>query len=296
MLYKKPFTLIFLIMIFTLNSCHYNITKLSEDKKITDVLGKLTGTEVSSFINHLDKNPKQILFNPNKNINCIKIDDKRIYIPAIYKESKLMTELYTVKALYLNYLNDKYKFEENFTELEQLLIYYQINFFFKYSYISSEIEKDKLFINYFAPYLCAYLISKETLDEMIIKKTQTHNRECSYPLENLDYFKKFYNSLKKSFNTYGNDYFQLMYQREIDKVKRGLLTKEEAEKNYYYIVSDIQGNLYREKREYIQDHIYNFSKFEKLYRKQIKIFKKNQNNYKNILQQLSFCKKAILSE
>ncbi|NLH39350.1 MAG: hypothetical protein GX445_04720 [Elusimicrobia bacterium] len=286
--------IVFLLPLLVIYSCSINLKKVSDDSNIQKALLNIKISDKEYLLSFLSKYPAVISYNPNRDANCIKIIKRNtniIMIPLKYTDSPEMTEISIIKGLYIYNIMQKYNLNDYFYELEQLSEYSKMEYLL--SYIPTEkINNDELLKKEILPKLCGYMTSPQEFDNIIDEETSRQDISCGYPVEKLEALKNYYAKLKASLSSIDSDeYFNLYYEKEMERVRRGEITREEAEKNYYYIFSEPQQNLYRIQRKETYENIYSLSKFESFYKKEIKRLRENRNKYNDFIRYFPDCAK-----
>lgn len=280
------------LLIITSVSCTVNINKYSDDPMIIMGLEQIKKSNQKNILSYLLKYPAGIYFNPVNNENCIKIKstgNNNIFIPFYSRSSNLMIEANTVKALYYYRVLNNYKLSDIFYEIELLSSYAQMEYILT-NYTPDDIKKDEFFNKNMIDKICAYILSPKTFDKLIYDNIKITDYPCGYPLEDMNYYENYYNQLKTALTSIeGDAFFNLIYQKYMEKVKRGEITREEAEKRYYYLLSEPLQELYREQRVYITENIRAISRFKKFYNREIKIFHKNAEQKKGLTENFPQC-------
>jgi len=284
-----------LIFIFLfLCSCSVNIKKYSDNSLIINSLEEIGKSNKSNLITYLSKYPAYIEFGFN-NQNCIKTKrnyKNEILIPQSAINSPTLVESEIVKGIY--HYKVETKFNLNHMTYEQLLMsWYEKMEYILYNSKIDSIKEDKFLRDDILDKFCAYILSPYTFEKLILNESQKKDLLCNYPLNDLNYYKEYYLSLKDSLTSViGDDFYNKIYENYIERVKRGEMTKEEAEKKYYYLLSEPIQHLYREQRVEILENISSILKFEKFYKKEIKKFRENAVSWKDLKNQFPECLKT----
>lgn len=288
---KKIFFLLPLLLIY---ACSINIKKISDDADVQKALLNIKASDKEYLLSFLSNYPAVISYNPDRNVNCTKIIKRNrnlIMIPFKYADFSEMIEISLIKGLYIYNIMEKYNLNDFFYELEQLGSYVQMEYLL--SHIPTEnINNDKILKKEILPALCGYMTSSQEFDTIIYENISRQDRSCGYPLERLETLKNYYTRLKASLSSIDSDeYFNLYYEKEMERVKRGEITREEAERNYYYILSEPQQSLYRMQRKETYENIYSLNRFESFYKKEIKRLRENRNKYNDFIKYFPDCVK-----
>ncbi|MGC8729247.1 MAG: hypothetical protein ACP5SD_08290 [Elusimicrobiales bacterium] len=273
-------------ILFVFTSCYFNVKKYSEDPLISNALERIRVSDKKNLVSFLTKYPAYISYNFKKTDECVKIrltPKNEILIPFSSSDSDIMTEAETVKGLYFYRTLTSYKISELFYELELLSSYAQFEYIFDH-FKTEEIKKTGGKDPVFMKKTCAYILSPKTFEKVIYDETRKSDYSCGYPLNEISYYENYYNQLKSALTAVeGEAFYNLVYERYMEKVKRGELTREEAQKRYYYLLSEPTQEFYRNQRTEITDNIAAISKFKKFYSKELKKFQKKAE-YKKELQ------------
>lgn len=277
-------------------ACSLNVKKYSDDEIIGNSLIQISNSNNKYLISYLSKNPASILINPNNTQDCILIKtdpENVIYLPIKLKKNlPLITRSYLTKALYEYKIITELKLNHFFYEVEVLSDYLQMEVIF-----SDDINSIKQEIIFDPPLfkkLCAYLTSPADFEREVLNETKEIKPQCRYPLYDMDYYYKYYNSLKDSLNSIeGDEFFNTIYRDYLEKVKRGELTIEDAWKKYYYLTAEPIQELYRQKNVEISENLRGISRFKSFFNNQIKEFRKNLMKKQSLIKEFSECEKMM---
>ncbi|MEF3280021.1 MAG: hypothetical protein K6357_03545 [Elusimicrobiota bacterium] len=279
---------ILIIAGFFLSSCSINIKKYSDDFLIRQALEHIKFSGHNYLLNYLSKYPATIAFNPDASVGCVKVNTskRQILIPIKSMDSKIAIETQIIKGLYIYKILVKYDLEDFSYEIEQLASYIETDYLLL-NYQPDEILNDPILKTTFISGLCRYILSYQTFEKYILDKTAENNHSCGYPLQTLEYIKNYYANIKKSLSDVDSDsFYKLMYEYEMEQVKKGKKTRQEAERSYYYLLSEPILELYRTQRKDLYYKISSVLKFEKFYKSELKKFREKSEQRKLLLTKL----------
>ncbi len=284
---------LFSVFLFFFISCTANIKKISKDEQIQLALNEIKKTNYSHLVSYIYKSPVDVEYNLNLHHQCFHlktIDRDKILIPYKSMSSQFLTEIETLKGMYIYKIKNKFELKEYPYEVDLLLSYLEIDYIIrnnKLEYLKDNSMKNELIYKKF----CKYIISIEEFESFIKELTQKNDIFCHYPLYDINYYEERYKNLKEALvSIEGDSFFKLMYEIYLDEVKKGEITLADAQKKYYYLLSEPRKKLQREQMVNIVNQLKFLSKFKRFYNSEIKKFYKNREKYKDIFENFLECK------
>ncbi|MGC8867793.1 MAG: hypothetical protein ACP5PA_06265 [Elusimicrobiales bacterium] len=275
---------------FFLFSCTLNIKRLSDGSEIEDMLLSLSNSKYSYLIKYLSRNPVRVELNPDSTIECAVInrDRKVLLVPRkAYKSFNLRTA-YLAKSLYEYMIRTKYEIYDDIPlEAKLLSSYFEIEFILNHlsADVISEVKNTQL-----GRKICFYVMDEVGFEKIVKDEEYVFDKTCSRPSFELNYYKQLSDKLRRSLdNIYSDNFFRVMYELEMNKAKRGHTTYYDAWRNYYYISSEPEMELYRDMRKNIYFKTRSLDSFSAFYKREIKKLRKNRLNSKSLLSDLTFC-------
>jgi hypothetical protein len=284
------FLKIFFIFFFFLYGC-LDIKNLS-DEELYEQIQFIEKTNDKNLISYALRNGYKIKLNPNKNENCVKINktDKIIYVPS-NDESKILLEANTIKSLYASMIMEKFELSEILYEVEQLSTYKEIEYILT-NFSLDDIKKDEKLKKEMLTKICMYIEINETLDKEIRNDTEKVDMLCKYPLNTLADRENYYLSLKSALESVeGSDYFKIVYDDLLRRVRKGEIKYSEAQEIYARIITLPTKELYRMQRVDINSNLRALKRFKKFYEKEIIKLKNKRNMYKDLVNSFGECYK-----
>ncbi len=284
---------IFLLPLFFLLSCIQNpknIKKLTDENDIETMMISLLKSKYSYLVNYIFKNPAKLSINPDSSIDCpiINNEGRVLLVPRKPYQSITLKTAYLAKSLYEYMIRTKYKiYDEIPLEVKILSSYLEIEF------ITNHISDDVISEIKGTPLqrkICAYIMDEGSFEKILKDEEYTYNKACSRPSVELAYYKDTANKLKRSLEDVNSDnFFRVLHDIEMEKAKRKNMSYQQAYRDYYYSLSEPEMELYRNIRREIYSKIRSLNLLSSFYKKEIKKFKKNRQNSKSLLENLTFC-------
>lgn len=271
-----PLLAIFLI------SCASNKKKndiiLSSEPSIERAMDILSETpDGKALVNFLYKHPIRIEYSNTAGL-CHKfaLERNRIYIARDFKASDILLALEVGRAALIYKMSFISKLKEIITEEEEVAALLQSRIALQLNLVNDD------FLNY--PFsakikseFCTYIMDGQ---EPAIRKARNAalimDPDCQLPLETLHSQKTWLRKIRES--TGKVNFFQVLYERDLEKVKKGALTMSEAMRNDSINRGLDSYDIYRYQRTFYEDASEIISKFEKLYNQEIR---KDSNWRKN---------------
>jgi len=272
-MFKTNKNIIFFIFCFVLlNSCvKKNLKEITTEPSIERIIDTIEKTRNFSYLaKYIQKNPAKIEYIEDKDINCILYDFKnqKIMIPRNYKNSEIFLTLQVLKAIYIWKIHNEYKLDELLVEEEILGTLNQIYYIMESNYPYDLLGKDKFFNNNLKKEFCLYItMNTQITTHYITNKNSIINNKCELPLESIISQRAWFSSIKEAMQN--DNFFDLMYQRVMLKVKRGKLTYAESIKNDATLRSKPIYEVYRDQRSFYDISMEKIDKFETYYKNEI---------------------------
>ena len=270
----KPLKILLPLLAIFLVSCASNKPKkeviLSTEPSIERALDILVSTpDGKSLVKFLYDHPVRIEYSNTAGL-CHKFafEKNRIYIARDFKESDILLALEVARSalIYKMYFVSKLKEiiaeEEEVAALLQSRVALQLNLvtddFLKYPF-SAKIKSE----------FCTYIMDGQ---EPAMRKARhaalIMDPDCQLPLETLHSQKTWLRKIKDS--TGKGKFFQALYERDLEKVKKGTITMAQAMKADALNRGLNTHDLYRYQRTFYEDATEIVSKIEKMYLQEIR--------------------------
>lgn len=228
--------------------------------------------EYAPLVKFIKKHRARIEFEENSPGNCVKYDFSRgrITIPRKYRESELFLKLETLKALYIWKMHLTYKLEEYLEEEEVLASLQQMHYILGSvdNLTNKTFESDKRIKQKFTKEFCAYaILNTQMMVNIVNLRCQVMDTECGFPLETVATQRAWSQKVKESMQN--EKFFDLMYEKDLLKVKRGLMKMAEATRNNAMLRSKPLYEIYRDQRSYYDISLDKLDKFEKFFKSEM---------------------------
>lgn len=201
--------------------------------------------------------------------NCHKFlaNSRIIYLPRDLKKSDTMLALKIAKVLYIYDMSVKTGLEQIISEEEELATLLQARMAADLSFIPEDFEGDfaKNTLNEF----CAYVMEGSHRAMETARNTALSDEPaCLRPLETMNSVKGWLDKTKEAM-TDESKFFQLLYERDLRKVERGILSRADAIKNEARIKALPRYDIYRFQREFYEIQTDVLAKIQKTYMEEL---------------------------
>lgn len=295
-MWKRTLIIVFYLITLSFFSCYRkNLKEITIEPSIERTLENIEkNRDYRHLVKYLYSTGAKIEYIEDKNINCILYDfnNKKISIPREFKNSENFLTLSVLKAIYIWKIHQDFNLDDLLVEEEILATLKQIHYIFESEFYEKDFKTDLLFNKYFKKEFCTYItLNTSMIEHLIVNKNSIINPKCKLPLEDIESQKKWIKAIKDSLEN--NTFFELMYSRDMQKVKKGSMTQAEAMKNDAMLRSKPLYEIYRDQRNFYDTSMEKIKKFEEYYKKEInydtnwrKIHESDIENAKN---EFSFC-------
>lgn len=290
-------SLISLILIFFFQACASK--KYTSKNRIIEPAVNAALSDLSSYkpalpyISYFKKNPARIDYKDD-NYLCSSYDFKNgiILIPRQLDSSPESLKIEILKGLYLWKTHREYRLEELMNEEAVLSETLALRYFFDLGLKNENLLKDTALNKLMKRNVCVFIsMNGKIFLNHVQNKYLSSLPACGWPLESVSKQKIWFDRLKKSLSD--GSFVQLMYESDLEKVKKGLISQSEASRNAALMRSKPSYELYREYRGYSDLSIEKLSKFEKEYFKGLENFflweKKYSSEVENARYEYSVC-------
>jgi hypothetical protein len=223
-----------------------------------------TAREGRTLLKFLNQNP--VLFEYSNTAGlCHKFALKRgyIYLPSAYRGSDLVLALAIARAAHIYRLHKLTGLEEIISEEEELGALFQARLGIELNLMSSDFTKAGG-----APEIkndfCTYVLENSAYAMAQARRVAlTANTECQRPLETLENQRVWLEKTRKAIND--ETFYQLLYERDMARVKKGAIPVSEAMKNDAQVRALPTYEVYRFQRTFYDKQTDIFARFLKLY-------------------------------
>ncbi|MCG2726967.1 MAG: hypothetical protein L6420_12090 [Elusimicrobia bacterium] len=270
----KPLKSLFPLILLLLISCASNRQKdaiiLSSEPSIERAMDILSETpEGKELVDFLYANPIRIEYSNTAGL-CHKFAFKknRIYIAKDFKKSEILLALEVARAAFIYKMRLISKLEEIISEEEEAAALLQSRIALQLNFVNDDFIRFP-FSSKIKSEFCTYIMDGQ---EPAIRKARyaalITDPDCQLPLETLHTQKIWLGKIKESAGK-GN-FFQVLLERDLEKVKKGVLSMSEAMQNDSRNRGLNTYDIYRYQRAFYDDSSKTISNFEKIYRQEIK--------------------------
>ncbi len=243
--------------------------RLTSEPSIERALDIIQGTpQGKPLMKFLYKHPVRFEYSNTPGL-CHKFSLKagNIFLPLEYKDSDLLLALATSRAAYIYRLYSVTGLEEIISEEEELGALFQARIALEINLVPADFEKAKG-----APEVktdfCTYVLenSRYTMSQAR-KEALTPSAECQRPRETLENQRVWLEKTRKAINE--ENFYRLIYERDMTRVRKGAMPISEAMKNDANIRAMPTYEVYRFQRTFYDNQSGIFSRFEKEYAKEV---------------------------
>jgi len=239
--------------------------RLTEEPSIERALDLLAGApEGKPLTKFLIKHPVTFEFTDTPGL-CHKFSFKtrRNYLPKEYKRSETLLVLALARSAYIYRLYSLSGLEEVISEEEELGALFQARIGLAINLTNRDFERNR-FAGEIQSGFCTYIMEGSRSAAIAARDIALASQpECHRPLETLKGQQAWMEETRKAMDN--ESFFQLFYERDMRKVKKGLLTAGEAMKNDADIRATPMDELYRYQRMFYDRKGDSFARMEKLY-------------------------------
>lgn len=229
-------------------------------ERAIDILS--TSSDGERLVKFLVKNP--VLFEySNTEGDCHKFDlaARRIYLSRNLKDSELLLTLAIARAGYVYKLYLLSGLDRTVSEHEEIASLFQSKITLQMNAVSQDFENAEYAREMYTEF-CTYIMEgpKEAM-QSVRNHVLSSAPECQRPLDTLDSELAWLEKIKQAVNE--ENLFQLLYERDLQKVRKGILTMSNAIKNDARIRAFPTYELYRYQRSFYESNKEKFSKIKK---------------------------------
>ncbi len=269
----RPLKILFPLLAIFLISCASNKKKndiiISSEPSIERALDILNETpDGKDLVKFLYKYPVRIEYSNTAGL-CHKfaLERNRIYIARDFKKPDILLALEVARAALIYKISRLSKLKEIITEEEEVAALLQARLVLQLNLVNDDFLKFP-FSSKIKSEFCTYIMDGQ---DPAIRKARyaalVMDPDCQLPLETLLSQKNWLQKIKES--TGKGNFFQVLYERDLEKVRKGALTMTEAMRNDSLIRGLNTYDIYRYQRTFYEDASGIISKFEKLYKQEL---------------------------
>lgn len=250
-------------------AAHREVRLTSEPsiERAFDLIGKTP--DGRSLLKFLAKGGARLEYSNTAGL-CHRLDLKRrtIYLPPDYKGSDLMLALAAARAGYIYRLYAETGLEEPISEEEELAALFQARMGLELGVTEADFDRARG-AGGIKTDLCSYVLEGQR-DAMrqARKEALSSDPECGRPLETLESQRVWLEKTRQAIND--ETFYQLLYERDLARVRKGAITMNDAMKNDAVVRAMPVYEVYRYQRTFYDKQSDMFSGFEKAYAREVK--------------------------
>ena len=247
-----------------------NIAKITSEPSIERALDVLNSTpEGKTLARFLHAHPVRFEYSNTPGL-CHKFSLKtgNIYLPMEFKNSDAFLALALARAAYIYRLYRLSGMEEILSEEEEIAALFQARIALAINLADKDFEQNK-FAKELRSDFCTYIMEGSASASLSARTAAlSSDPECQRPLETLQTQRAWLDKVSEAIN--GDNFFALMYERDLLLVKKGAITMNKAMKNDADLRALPRYEVYRYQRTFYDRQSGVFTKLEKMYRDALK--------------------------
>jgi hypothetical protein len=240
--------------------------RLTSEPSIERALDTLASVpEGRKLVSFLYQRPLRFEYSNTSGL-CYKFSLKtgRIFLPAEFRGSDTLLALTLGRSAYIYRLYAESGLEEIIAEEEETAALFQARMGLEINLLNSDFAGKK-FAGGIKTDFCAYILDGSRYAAQGARALAlSQDADCQRPLETLQNQRVWLEKTRQAIND--ETFFQLLYDRDQRKVRKGLMSQSEAMKNDANIRSLPTYETYRFQRTFYDKQNDIFSRFEKVYR------------------------------
>ena len=261
---------------------------LTSEPSIERALDKLASIpEGEKLVNFLYKKPARFEYSNTPGFcNKFSLKARYIFLPSGLRDSDTLLALALGRAAYVYRLYTESGLEDVIVEEEEAAALFQARTALEINVLNQDLEKEK-FAQEIKSDLCTYITDGSRYAAQKARALAlSSDADCQRPLETLEGLRSWLERIKQSMTdeTFFQTFFQLLYDRDQQKVRKGLLSQSDAMKNDANIRAMPMYDIFRFQRSFYDKQHDIFSKFEKAYRRALEEDKAWYSNNYSLLQ------------
>lgn len=249
-------------------------------ERALDILS--TTNDGKRLVAFLIKNP--VLFEySNIEGDCHKFDLKarRIYLSRNFRESELLLTLELARAAYVYKLYLLMGLDHIVSEHEEIASLFQSKMALQLNVAHSDF-KNAEYAGEMLNEFCTYIMEgPQEAMQAARNHALSSGPECQRPLATINSELAWLEKIKQSIHK--ENLFQLLYERDLQKVRRGVLTMSDVMKNSAIIRALPTYEIYRFQREFYESNLKKLSKIKKTHEMTLREEKKWFNSHQDVI-------------
>ncbi len=266
---KKNALLFFSLSLLTACAGSRRDIRLTSEPSIERAFDIINGTQLGRpLVQFIYKNP--VLFEYSNTAGlCHKFAIKKgmVFLPVEMKVTDRVLALTLARAAYIYRLYMLTGLEEVISEEEELSALFQARLGLELGLANSDFDKR----DNAAPLkrdFCTYIMDQSAYAmAQARKEALSLDPDCQRPLDTLAGQRDWLERMRRAINE--DSFPRLLYERDLQRVRRGMLTMNEAMKNDARVRAMPSYESYRYQRTFYEDQSAIFTNFEKNYKREI---------------------------
>lgn len=221
------------------------------------------------LVKFLLKNPVRFEYSNTAGL-CAKYSFKnsKIFLPVDYRGSDLVLALAIARAGFIYRMRAETGLDEIISEEEELGALYEARVAIELGLVNADFAKAKN-AGEIKNDFCTYVLeSSRYAMAQARKEALTPDANCQRPLETLENQRVWLEKTRQAIND--DNFYQLLYDRDLQRVKKGAMPYSEAMKNDATIRGLPAYDVYRYQRTFYDSQSDLFSNLEKVYEREVK--------------------------
>jgi len=243
--------------------------RLTSEPSIERALDIVQGTpEGKTLVRFLYDNPVRFEYSNTPGL-CHKFSLKtgRIYLPLDYRGSDLLLALTIARAAHIYRLYLDTGLDEIISEEEELGALFQDRLALELNLVTADFDKTNGAAGLKTGF-CSYVLENSKYAMFQARKAAlAPDPECQHPLETLENQRVWLEKTREAINE--ENFYQLVYERDMDRVRKGAMPMSEAMKNDATLRAMPTYEVYRFQRTFYDRQSDIFTRFEKVYAKEV---------------------------
>ncbi|MCX5784528.1 MAG: hypothetical protein NTX59_02460 [Elusimicrobia bacterium] len=258
------------VLLFSAAACSGSRRKdiiLTSEPSIERALDKLTSVpEGKQLVDFLYKEPARFEYSNTPGF-CPKFSlrARKIFLPAAFRDFDTLLALALGRAAYIYRLYAESGLEDIIVEEEEAAALFQARTAIEMNVLNQDFENKK-FAQEIKSDFCTYIFDGSRYAAQKARALAlSSDADCQRPFDTLNDQRLWLERIRQSMNE--ETFFQLLYDRDQQKVRKGLLSRSDAMKNDANIRAMPMYDIYRFQRTFYDKQSDIFSRFEKASRR-----------------------------
>lgn len=265
---RHPRLYAFVPLCLLLSGCYFDkrpevrLTSEPSIERAFDVLNATPGGK--PLVAFLNEKPVKFEYGNTPGLcNKFFLKTREILLPMELKDSDTLLAMAVARAAYIYRLYAVSGLEEIISEEEELGALFQARIGLELDLMDKDFMRNKSAKELKSDF-CTYIMDGSKPAALSARTTALSSQpECQRPLETLQSQRMWLDETRKAINA--GAFYQLLYDRDLQKVRKGLLTQGEAMKNDADLRALPTYDIYRYQRVFYDKHSDIFSRIERLY-------------------------------